>query len=155
MNYSWLKGFTLSLMFGSAPCLSKTWTHSVCPLAQAWCSAVNVNPSLWSITPPVWKIKHKCTCQQRWQKMYLMTCGSSEDSDQNIQPGVILEGNLGEKVSQSWLTSPYLELREKWKCIESIGISKIWTKTSPWNPGIVTKLLPLWKLKDDPCTTMQ
>ena len=27
--------------------------------------------------------------------------------------GVILEGNLGEKVSLSWLTSPYLELREK------------------------------------------
>ena len=32
--------------------------------------------------------------------------------------GVILEGDLGEKVSLSWLTSPYLELREKWKCIE-------------------------------------
>ena len=29
------------------------------------------------------------------------------------QAGVILEGNLGEKVSQSWLTSPYRELREK------------------------------------------
>ena len=27
--------------------------------------------------------------------------------------GVILEGDLGEKVSLSWLTSPYLELREK------------------------------------------
>ena len=26
---------------------------------------------------------------------------------------VILEGDLGEKVSLSWLTSPYLELREK------------------------------------------
>ena len=65
-------------------------------------------------------------------------------------PGVILEGDLGEKVSLSWLTYPYLELREKWKCIESIGKSKIWTKTSPWNSEIVTKLLPLWKLQDDP-----
>ena len=65
--------------------------------------------------------------------------------------GVILEGDLGEKVSLNWLTSPYFELREKWKCIEYIGKSKIWTKTSPWNPEIVTKLLPLWKLQDDPC----
>ena len=31
----------------------------------------------------------------------------------NVLPGVILEGDLGEKVSLSWLTSPYLELREK------------------------------------------
>ena len=60
--------------------------------------------------------------------------------------GVILEGDLGEKVSLSWLTSPYLEPREKWKCIECIRKSKILTKTSPWNPEIVTKLLPLWKL---------
>ena len=28
-------------------------------------------------------------------------------------PGVILENDLGEKVSVSWLTSPCLELREK------------------------------------------
>ena len=63
-----------------------------------------------------------------------------------FNPGVILEGDLGEKVSLSWLTSPYLELREKWKCIEFIGKIKIWTKTSPWNPEIVAKLLPLWKL---------
>ena len=35
--------------------------------------------------------------------------------------GAILEGDLGEKVSLSWLTSPYLELREKWKCIKCIG----------------------------------
>ena len=62
---------------------------------------------------------------------------------------VILEGDLGEKVSLSWLTSSYLELREKWKCIDCIGKSKIWTKTSPWNPDIVAKLLPLWKLQDD------
>ena len=27
--------------------------------------------------------------------------------------GVILEGDLGEKVFLSWLTSPYFELREK------------------------------------------
>ena len=54
--------------------------------------------------------------------------------------GVILEGDLGEKVSLSWL-SPYLELREKRKCIECIGIT-----TSPRNPEIVAKLLPLWKL---------
>ena len=31
----------------------------------------------------------------------------------NAISGVILEGDLGEKVSLSWLTSPYLELREK------------------------------------------
>ena len=65
--------------------------------------------------------------------------------------GIILGGDLGEKVSLRWLTSPYLELRKKWKCIECIGNSKIWTKTSPWNPEIVAKLLPLWKLQDDPC----
>ena len=65
--------------------------------------------------------------------------------------GVILMGNLGEKVSLSWLTSPYVELREKWKCIECTGESKIWIKTSSWNPDIVAKLLPLWKLQDDPC----
>ena len=58
--------------------------------------------------------------------------------------GVILEGELGEKVSLSWLTSSrYLELREKWKCTEYIEKSKIWTKTSPWNPEIVAKRLPL------------
>ena len=65
--------------------------------------------------------------------------------------GVILEGDFREKVSLSWLTSSYLELREKWKCIECIGKSKIWTKSVPWNPEIVSKLLPLWKLQDDPC----
>ena len=68
-----------------------------------------------------------------------------------LLPGVILEGDLGEKVCLSWQTSPCLELREKWKCIESIGKSKIWTKTSPWNPEMVAKLLPLWILQDDPC----
>ena len=30
-----------------------------------------------------------------------------------VVPGVILEGDLGEKVSLSWLTSPYLELWKK------------------------------------------
>ena len=30
-----------------------------------------------------------------------------------LMPGVILEGDLEEKVSLSWLTSPYIELREK------------------------------------------
>ena len=38
--------------------------------------------------------------------------------------------DLGEKVSISWLTSPYLKLREKITCIKHIGKSKIWTKTS-------------------------
>ena len=38
------------------------------------------------------------------------------------------------------------DLPEKWKCIEYIGKSKIWTKTSPQNPEIFTKFLPLWKL---------
>ena len=34
-------------------------------------------------------------------------------SDWRPGAGVILEGDLGEKVSLSWLTSPYLELRDK------------------------------------------
>ena len=48
------------------------------------------------------------------------------------QPRVILEGDLGEKVSLNWLNFPYLELREKWKRMEYIGKSNIWTKNSPW-----------------------
>ena len=48
--------------------------------------------------------------------------------------GLSLEGDLGEKVSLNWFTSPYYELREKFQCIEHIGESKIWTKTSPKNP---------------------
>ena len=43
----------------------------------------------------------------------------------NRMAGLSLEGDLGEKVSQSWLTSPYFELREKFRCIEHIGKSKI------------------------------
>ena len=46
-----------------------------------------------------------------------------------ILPGLSIRGDLGEKVSLSWLTSPYFELREKFKCIEHIGKSK--NKTSP------------------------
>ena len=45
-----------------------------------------------------------------------------------LYSGLSLEGDLGQKVSFSWLTSPYFELREKFKCIEHIGKSKIWTK---------------------------
>ena len=42
-----------------------------------------------------------------------------------------LGGDLGEKVSISWLTSPYFKwLREKITCIKHIGKSKTWTKTS-------------------------
>ena len=47
--------------------------------------------------------------------------------------GLSLEGNLGEIVSLSWLISPYFQLKEKWKCIEHIRKSKIWTKTSPYS----------------------
>ena len=44
--------------------------------------------------------------------------------------GVILRGNLGEKISLAgW--PPYLEVREKWKCIECIGKSKIGPKLLP------------------------
>ena len=46
--------------------------------------------------------------------------------------GVILGGDLGEIVSLSWLTSPYFELKEKWKCIECTGKFESWTKTFPW-----------------------
>ena len=42
--------------------------------------------------------------------------------------------DLGDKVSQNWLTSPYFELREKFECIVHIEKSKILIKTSPWNP---------------------
>ena len=42
-----------------------------------------------------------------------------------LSPG----GDLGEKVPLSWLTSPYFELREKFKCIEHIWKSKILIKT--------------------------
>ena len=45
-----------------------------------------------------------------------------------------LEADLGEKVSLNWLTSPYFELREKFKSKEHIGKSKMLTKTSPCNP---------------------
>ena len=38
--------------------------------------------------------------------------------------GFSLEGDFREKVSLSWLTSPYFELREKFKCIEHIGNPK-------------------------------
>ena len=57
--------------------------------------------------------------------------------------GLSLGGDLGEKVSQFWLTSPYFELREKFKRIEHIGKSKFWTKTSPRNPENVAKSLPV------------
>ena len=63
----------------------------------------------------------------------------------NSGTGLSLGGNLGEKVSLSWLTSPYFVLREKFKCIEHIGKSKIQIKTSPWNPENVIKLLPCLK----------
>ena len=46
-------------------------------------------------------------------------------------PGFSLGSDLGEKVSLRRLTSPCFELREKFECIEHIGKSKIWTKTSP------------------------
>ena len=73
---------------------------------------------------------------------------TAQNDPQGLTSGVILEGNLGEKFSLSWLTSPYLELREKWKCIECIEKSKIWIKTflRSWN---WRKLLLLWKLQDD------
>ena len=45
-------------------------------------------------------------------------------------PRLSLEDNLREKVCLMWLTSPYFELREKLKCIEHIGKSKIRTETS-------------------------
>ena len=44
---------------------------------------------------------------------------------------IILEEDLGEKVSLNWLTSPYLELREKWKCKEYIGKSKFGPELLP------------------------
>ena len=36
--------------------------------------------------------------------------------------GLSLEGDLGEKVSLIWLTSPYFELREKLKCTKYLGM---------------------------------
>ena len=42
-----------------------------------------------------------------------------------------LAGDLGEVVSLQEQTSPYFQLREKPKCIDCIGKSKFWSKTSP------------------------
>ena len=64
--------------------------------------------------------------------------------------GISLEGDLREKVSLRWLTYPYFELREKFKCIKHIGKSKIRTKTPPCNPENVANFLPVWKLYADP-----
>ena len=44
--------------------------------------------------------------------------------------GLSLEGDLGEKVSLNWFTSPCFELRERLKCINCIGKIKIRIKTS-------------------------
>ena len=44
------------------------------------------------------------------------TCHKLKDESTPSMPmftGVILEGDLGDKVTLSWLNSPYLELREK------------------------------------------
>ena len=75
----------------------------------------------------------------KWTLYQLSHCAGIFCLKSQLQAGVILEGDLGEKVSLSWLTSPYLKSREKWKCIACIGKSKIWTKTSPWNPEYVAK----------------
>ena len=58
---------------------------------------------------------------------------------------VILDGNFGEKVSLSWLTSPYRAKGEV-KMYRMYRENQNWIKTSPWNPENVEKLLPLWKL---------
>ena len=42
-----------------------------------------------------------------------------------------LGGDLGEKVSLNWLTSPSFELREKFKCMEWTEKSIIIPKTFP------------------------
>ena len=47
-----------------------------------------------------------------------------------ITAGLSLGGDLGEKVSLNWLTSPCFELREKFNCIEHTGKSKIMARTS-------------------------
>ena len=47
-----------------------------------------------------------------------------------FSPGLSLGGHLGEKVSLNWLTSPCFELKEKLKCIECVGKSKIRAKTT-------------------------
>ena len=60
---------------------------------------------------------------------------------------VILEGSLGEKVSLSWLTSPYLELREKWKCIECRGLNNSRFGVSYSNFSFLTTTF--WKVSID------
>ena len=71
-----------------------------------------------------------------------------------FKSGPSLEGDWGEKVSLSWLTSPYFELREKFKFIEHIGKSKICTKTSPWNPEKCCKTSPSLKALGWPLLNM-
>ena len=55
--------------------------------------------------------------------------------------GSKLGGDLGETVSLQTQTSPYFQLREKFKCIEHIGKGEAQLKTSPWNQKIWGKLL--------------
>ena len=45
--------------------------------------------------------------------------------------GIKLQGNKGEIVSFQDQTSPYFELKEKFKCIEHIGKNERWAETSP------------------------
>ena len=123
----------ISINFGRKKCLIRNSEYRI------WKRTLKIGPSTTTLTVTV-------KSSERIQSITSHDFDTLPLSLPKCNRGVILEGDLGEKISLSWLTSPYLELREKWKCIECIGKSKIWTKTSPWNPEIVAKLLPLWKL---------
>ena len=47
------------------------------------------------------------------------------------RPRASLEEDVGETVFQSWLTSPYFELKEKSKCIKHTENLKFWIKLLP------------------------
>ena len=77
---------------------------------------------------------------------YLQSC--------TCEGSISLGGDWGEKVSLICFTSPCFELRDKFKYIEHIGESWIWTKTSPClslnvSPSESSRLSPacIWKWK--------
>ena len=54
------------------------------------------------------KIKEKC-----WKVPPFLHTDFGKQVDNQLRAGIILEGDLGEIVSLSWLTFPYFDLMEK------------------------------------------
>ena len=60
---------------------------------------------------------------------------------------------MGDIVSPQAQTSPYIQLREKFKCIEHIDKSETQLKTSPWKQKIRTKCPPVSDDQLEPCNS--